>query len=125
MTLAKWLHEAEAVCAKATRGPWRADWRGTNHYEVTSSGDPYWIIHPEGGSDRGEDLDFIAFARTALPLALKMIRGTLEVTGMDRVLYFPSGAAVAITRADPIATMQAMLDAGEMPKEAGDNPKDS
>jgi hypothetical protein len=63
------LAAIRARAEAATAGPWRADWKGTNHYEITSqaSDNPYsfWVM--TDSSARGEDLDFAAHARQDIP----------------------------------------------------------
>lgn len=56
--------------AKATPGPWKADWQGTNHFELTGASREYWISLPDSGIQRGEDLDCIAETHNALPALL-------------------------------------------------------
>ena len=91
MKLDDWIAECKRIEALATIGPWRSDWVGTHHYELTSNGDQYWIIRPGERIERGEDLDFMAFSRSALPLAVKMIEESLRealISGGLRLEYF-------------------------------------
>ena len=35
----------------ATKGPWKADWEGTNHFEITApAAEIYWVCLPDVGS---------------------------------------------------------------------------
>lgn len=78
MTILEKLDEMQARCDKATPGPWRADWKGTNHFELTSASSPYWLVRPEQGFERGEDLEFVAHSRTDLPRLLAALRVAVD-----------------------------------------------
>lgn len=68
------LAEWERLCDSATPEPWRADWRDTGHYELTGDGGRQWLSLPNSGFDRGEDLDFIAAARSAVPRLIAEVK---------------------------------------------------
>ena len=69
------LNQIEKRCNAATKGPWRPDWEGTNHFEIQSpEAEHYWVCHPDGGFAKGEDLEFAAHARKDIPDLLEYIK---------------------------------------------------
>lgn len=82
------IAELEQMERAATPGPWRSDWRGTNHFEITSpEGGSYWVVQPghnccDDENPRwdaaGQDLDLIAAMRNALPALLEERRALRE-----------------------------------------------
>lgn len=63
-----------ALCDAATPGPWHADWRGTNHFELTThapGAKDLWLSMPDSGIQKGEDLDMIAESREGWPAAIR------------------------------------------------------
>lgn len=84
------LDELERLLAKATPGPWRSDWRGTNHFEITSDAadGSYWVVLPSHAccddtnprwDAAGKDLDAIAALHNAAPSLIRLARLGLEV----------------------------------------------
>lgn len=82
------LSDLDRLHAEATPGPWRSDWRGTNHFEITSDAadGSYWVVSPAHNccdqdlprwDAAGHDLDFIAAIRNAYP-ALRAYVAALE-----------------------------------------------
>jgi hypothetical protein len=68
--LAAARHVLEAH-AKATPTPWRSDWIGTNHFEIvsiSSESKDYFLMGPDYGFSRGEDLDYIVAAANLAPV---------------------------------------------------------
>ena len=94
MTLDDWLKQQEELCEKATKGPWSVYSRGKKRATITIDigtvpvGHRPCIVDWPGFDSNGllvqqnnSNADFIASARTSLPLALKIIRALSEEGG--------------------------------------------
>ena len=94
MTLTEWLEKNQALCEKATRGPWHVSRNRHPDLDGSSWGAVEARRHPAGGAgdypdgmgitwkgEKGRDnADFIATSRLSLPTALKIIRAIIETT---------------------------------------------
>jgi|WetSurMetagenome_2_1015567.scaffolds.fasta_scaffold57460_5 hypothetical protein len=69
--IASFVQQTEEVCSKATKGPWEVEYIGrySDHDEacIALSDDTIEL-------SRYENADFVSVARTALPIALEIIR---------------------------------------------------
>lgn len=90
------LEKIEKLCAEATPGPWEAD---KQYCRVQLKNDPYGLIAwaDDGGFCRGEDVFFIAAARTLMPKLLAVAKAaktvdshfeTMEKTSSGYNTYF-------------------------------------
>lgn len=67
------IDEIDRLEREATPGPWKADWRDTNHYEITAGpGERYWIVEDQDA--HGPDLDLIVALRNNWPALRDRLR---------------------------------------------------
>ena len=78
MTITDWLKKCEEVEGKATKGPWIDTSNEEEVLPIRSCDDYSEICRDPELDDRESDRGFIAFSRTALPLAVKIIRRLVD-----------------------------------------------
>ena len=83
MTLTEWLEKQEALCEKATKGPWESQKHADNLWELhridgTIATVALWSSGITGSpADTEANAHFMAASRLSLPTALKIIRAWL------------------------------------------------
>lgn len=120
------ISDLDRMHAEATPGPWRSDWRGTNHFEITSDAadGSYWVVSPAHNccdqdlprwDAAGHDLDFIAALRNAWPALSAYVKAleaeVKEHRKRDLDDFTFSRNAVAIARLATDAARATMEDA--------------
>lgn len=88
-----WLNTAEAKAAGAWGGPWEWELDGADRVTLRTDGQvPFDLIRDDEFRGSTEDIDFIAYSRTAFPQAVAALQAVLDVhqkTDHQRWVGFP------------------------------------
>ena len=89
------IDAAMRACATRTPGQWRADWVGTNHFELTTDavGESYWVL--DYGEIEGRDLDYIA-ATTDPDTGYEAVLRELKAAN-ERIVALEQAAQAAVS----------------------------